>query len=291
MKHFAATSAITMSALIGLAACGHTGSDSPTPAQVDLRAEAMNSRPLAADQKARLSQIFKTDATITPSIDLYFGKTSSSSQSDLDKLNDEGKSYLAKVRANCLIDPGAAQGDGSSAAKVTTRTISGKDCPISYTEKNSERSDAKYDEASKTFTGSSHSETNSSQKITDPVMRRRVFVADTQTTGSNDVVYNQVKADNGKVTAGSITSQGASSISGLTFDNRPLTAKVKTLSLSTPATSKIQVLFTIQTPDGDNLVIGSFVENGKQEILLNGESYTPERLKEELGIDMNMKSN
>jgi hypothetical protein len=281
-------------ALVSLAACGHPNSDKPTSATgpTDIRTEAQNARSLTPEQKARLAQMFKSEASINPSTDLYFGTSNSSSQSSLDRLNAEGRAFLAKVRSSCAIDSGKPQAPGAAAAVNTlTKTISGKDCPIFYSEKNVDRLDTKYDATTKSVSGTSHNDNDETTKIIDPTMRRRVLLAEASNIGFTDSVFNQViTGEDGKITSGTINVTGSSTTTGVTFDGRKMTGKIKTAMLVTAEGTKAQVLMSIQTPDQDSLVIGLFSENGKQDILLNGEAYTVERFREEFGTDMGFKN-
>jgi hypothetical protein len=286
---------------MALTACnrsgGSSGSGGPGFTQ-NMRGEAMAAPHLTADEKAKYGNLFKNQALLSPDPDLYFSNDSSNNQKKINKLNSVGKTFLAKVKASCKIDPGTDSKSGSSElgqTEITKRSKSisdatGSTCPISYvsSETNKQTTTA-LDLKAGVFSAQINSDSSTSSTVLDQDMKAQLAIVATTEDSHAETSINSVRPNgSGNLNSGSIYSKSIGHVSMLMSNGAKMTGVTKMEMVAVSGHRNVQMVFTLNLPDGNAIVLGVFANDQAKEFVLNGEAYTAERIKQEFGIDMDI---
>ncbi len=277
-----------------LVACGRTNNDAG-PGRPDLRAEAMAAKPLSAEDKAEFARIFKKNTAASPDVRLFF--TNDYTKQDLAKsfarLNDAGKSLLNKVKANCQIEPEkettiSKSADGRSSKIERIRSIKEKaNCPLDYSSEDTVTTNLTVDEANKSVSGSTRTDSKTMQAYKDPEALKSVAIIGSQTEGASTLTFLSVKSGGGNT-----LSSGMMMFDSLDKGQVLLDSGENVMTLIkghggvnfTNKEVNLNVLLSFTKKDGKAFVYGMFLSKDKMEILINGEVYTAEKAESDFGI-------
>ena len=258
----------------------------------------MSAPHLTADEKATYGNLFKNEASLSPDSDLYFSNDNSKSQKKIDKLNNVGKAFLAKVKANCKIDPGTDSKSGSSDVGQTeitkkSKSISdapGSTCPISYVSNETNRqTNTALDMNAGVFSAQLNSDSSSTSTVLDPDMKAQLAIVSTTEDAHSEVSINSVKSNgSGKLSSGSIYAKSIGHASLLMSNGAKMNGVMKMEMVEVSGHRNIQMVLSLNLPNGRAIVLGIFVNDQAKDFVLNGESYTAGQLQQEFGIDLDL---
>lgn len=287
-------SVAVMAALLALAGCNSNSSGGNGPAApVDYKAEAMSAKKLTDADKAYFKNMQK-DSGGLPSSSLYYDDYSNDAdrQKALAKLDDNGRALLARVKVDCKIDKGQERTSGTSEVGKTKtvekdQSISGERCPVSNTTKTTTRSTTTaYDQASARISAQSESEATTHDKVLDNSFKKGKAAIEIRLKTSSRTSAQDLTSSNGTITGGTLRIQ--SSISGTVelAHGAQAVVSMKYEYVAVPNSTKLQMLTRIKFSDGPDFVMATVIDGTSTLIIINGEEYTVERVKQELGMEV-----
>lgn len=285
--------------MLGLVACssgggsgGGNGNAEVTQFKQDLRAAAKSVPALSAEQKQKFIQMFKNDASLLPSKNLYFDnyRDQNARSREYGTLNAEGRKLLSRVQNDCSISPGYETTSGQPALGQTVtrehvKSVNGNRCPLNYTEKTvSKETITNLDQQNRSGSSVGSMTMDASTQVLDPDLKSKIFSIGSDTHIEMQSQANNIKVDEyGKVISGTVYSSGNISIIEHTSRGEKIPGTGTAEILWQPNGTKVQMLINFKFPDGVVLSFGLFVENKTTEIIVNGESYTLESFYETYG--------
>ncbi len=257
----------------------------------NFKTEMMSAKPLKAEQKAKVSQWLKAQDANLPATDLIFDKYSDwkKRESDLAKLNADGKAVLEMMKANCTAPQTNSTSQisevGETAVSIKTESISGDKCPISYIQESRETFTlTQRDVDAGIYSGTQTTTSSDKKEVLDKVLAQKSMAVRmiSESKGSS-IMENVRRGTDGKMLQGASYSE--ITVTGAITFAEGIQAKVKMSveALKKPELDKAQSLLTLHFEDFE-IVIAVFETNGKKEAFVNGVPSSEEEIKSDFGI-------
>jgi hypothetical protein len=283
---------------LSLLACSGSGGNGPANHGADPKAQGGH---ISDDLMGKMNkaQAYNQDAVaymqtqnlkgdqVLPDMDLAFMDPIEAAKSPkYAKLNAEGRQWLTKIVQNCApkkthTDPQLSKSAPPVHVSVDTETLSGDNCPVSYSSVQTVRSEMEPNADNHIIKGTGKSDFSTVLSVKDPDLRNSsgVYTVEIKATGSTN--YDAVFDAQGAMKSGAIHAviSGSAKIES---SQGVVSAGIDLEMVINPSGIEMAMYAELTTPKGQ-LTVSFYTANGKTEIKIGGHASTEDDLSHVFG--------
>ncbi len=265
----------------------------PTELKMNLKPQMMSAKPIDPKFKAKIIKIIGEDRAAVPAMDLVFNRyeDQAGKARALNKLSNEGRSFLEQIKKDCVLSPGETKrsgevGVGGKLGLLLESTVGGPKCLVDYSSKSQvEISITGLNNEARVYSGTQKSTYETSMKIVGQAMKEKTATHSDKLSSKSESILESIGRENGKLVTGAIYSTGTMDMEKTLADGEVMHGKVIFEIIAHPNQKKAQILMVMTFPEGE-LRIGITKNADKVECLVNGEASTEEALRLDYGVEV-----